>query len=467
MDIETVKKIINDNLKGFPTKVQKIRKSELYYENKNDILRRRNPLAEKVKDKDPDNPLRNADNRISHSFHQLLVNQKAAYAMTVPPLFDVDDKQLNDEIVKLLGDVYPKVAKDLCINASNAGIAWVHIWRDEDHQNFFRYAVIDSKQIVPIYSKRLANQLEGVLRVYEDYDDQGEVLLVYEYWNGKECCAYARPKNKTMDDLQEYEIFDLIDIGTNEPSGSSNTYDHGWSRLPFIPLRNNPLQQPDLEMYKALIDVYDKVYSGFINDVDDIQEIIYVLTNYGGADKKEFLDDLKKYKMVQVEDDGQGSKGGVQTLAIDIPIEARSKILETTRESIFVHGQGVDPQKNIGQNNSGAALKYMYSLLELKASMLETEFRLGFAELVRFILEYSNTNADVTIKQTWTRSAINNDLEQADIVSKLAPVTSEENLAKANPIVENWETEVANLQKEREGEFRGEDDYRGDDEHED
>ncbi|MDC0753241.1 phage portal protein [Enterococcus innesii] len=458
--METVKKIISENLKGFPSKIRKIRKSELYYENKNDILRRRNPLVDKIKDKDPDNPLRNADNRISHSFHQLLVNQKAAYAMTVPPLFDVDDKTLNQEIVKLLGDVYPKVAKDLCINASNAGIAWIHVWRDEENHNFFRYAVIDSKQIIPIYSKRLTNQLEGILRVYEDYDDSGDVLLVYEYWNNEECSVYSRKKSKTLDNLEEYEVFNLIDVATNQPAGATNTYKHGWSRLPFIPLRNNPLQQPDLEMYKALIDVYDKVFSGFVNDVDDIQEIIYVLTNYGGEDKKEFLSDLKNYKMVQVEDDGQGAKGGVDTLAIDIPIEARSKILEMTRDSIFVHGQGVDPQKNIGQNNSGAALKYMYSLLELKASMLETEFRLGFAELIRFILEYSGKDSNVTIKQTWTRSAINNDLEQADIVSKLAPVTSKENLAKANPIVQNWETEVANLKSDLEETFRSEDDYR-------
>lgn len=460
MDIETVKKIIGENLKGFPSKIRKIRKSELYYENKNDILRRRNPLAEKAKEKDPNNPLRNADNRISHSFHQLLVNQKAAYAMTVPPLFDVDDKKMNEEIVKLLGDTYPKVAKDLCINASNAGVAWLHVWKDEEYQNFFQYAVIDTKQIIPIYSKRLSNQLEGILRVYEDYDEDGEVLVVYEYWNNEMCSVYSRKKNKTLDDLEEYEVFNIIDVGTNQPTGTSNTYKHGWSKIPFIPFRNNPLQHSDLEMYKALIDVYDKVFSGFVNDVDDIQEIIYVLTNYGGTDKKEFLEDLNKYKMVQVDDDGQGTKGGVETLAIDIPVEARSKILEMTREGIFVHGQGVDPQKNIGQNNSGQALKYMYSLLELKASMLDTEFKLGFAELIRFILEYSKANSDVTIKQTWTRSAINNDLEQADIISKLAPVTSEENLAKANPIVENWETEIANLQAEREREFRGEDDYR-------
>jgi SPP1 family phage portal protein len=460
LDIETVKKIIGENLKGFPSKIRKIRKSELYYENKNDILRRRNPLAEKAKEKDPNNPLRNADNRISHSFHQLLVNQKAAYAMTVPPLFDVDDKKMNEEIVKLLGDTYPKIAKDLCINASNAGVAWLHVWKDEEYRNFFRYAVIDTKQIIPIYSKRLSNQLEGILRVYEDYDEDGEVLVVYEYWNNEMCSVYSRKKNKTLDDLEEYEVFNIIDVGTNQPTGTSNTYKHGWSKIPFIPFRNNPLQHSDLEMYKALIDVYDKVFSGFVNDVDDIQEIIYVLTNYGGTDKKEFLEDLNKYKMVQVDDDGQGAKGGVETLAIDIPVEARSKILEMTREGIFVHGQGVDPQKNIGQNNSGQALKYMYSLLELKASMLDTEFKLGFAELIRFILEYSGANSDVTIKQTWTRSAINNDLEQAEIVSKMAPNTSLENIAKANPLVENWETELENLRKEQEDDYRAENDYR-------
>ncbi|EJT8453816.1 phage portal protein [Listeria monocytogenes] len=460
MEIAAIKKIIKENIRGYPARVARIKKAEKYYQNENDILRRKNPLEDKLKEKDSNNPLRNADNRISHPWHWLLVDQKAAYTMTVPPTFDVDDDDLNKEITKLLGDSFPKIAKDLCVNASNAGVAWLHIWKDEDHQNFFKYAVIDSKQIIPVYSKRLDNKLEGILRVYEDYNDSGDVVIIYEYWNDKECSAFYRLKNKTVDDLEEYSIFDMYDVGTGEKADSSNTYTHDWEAIPFIPFRNNPSELSDLKKYKKLIDVYDKVYSGFVNDLDDIQEIIFVLTNYGGEDKQEFLDDLRKYKVVKVENDEQGIETGVDTLAIEIPIDARNKILEITHDSIFLQGQGVDPQKNIGQNNSGAALEYMYSLLELKASMLETEFRQGFAELVRFILKYSNEDADVRIEQKWTRTSIKDDGTMADIIAKLASSTSQEAIARNNPLVEDAEKELAALKQEKEDEFRGEDNFR-------
>ena len=39
---------------------------------------------------------------------------------------------------------------------------------------------------------------------------------------------------------------------------------------------------------------------------------------------------------------------------------------------------GVDPNPENFGNSSGVALKYLYSLLELKAGMMETQFRSGF-----------------------------------------------------------------------------------------
>ncbi|WP_251855402.1 phage portal protein [Enterococcus italicus] len=462
MEIEVVKKIIKRLVIQPNETVVKTEVAEKYYKNENDILRLKNPVEEKSDD--TSNPLRNADNRISHPWHQLLVDQKASYTMAVPPTFDVDDDEMNENIDKVLGDIFPKVAKELAVNASNAGIAWLHVWKDDtkkgDMGSFFRYAVVDSKQIIPVFSKSLDKKLEGVLRVYQDCDTDGDKIVIYEYWNETECETFYRKASETIDDgLQEYEVFNLYDISSNQQIGTTNVYVHEWEEIPFIPFRNNHIEQNDLAKIKKQIDVYDKVYSGFVNDVDDIQEIIFVLTNYSGTDKQEFLNDLKKYKMVKVEDDDD-SKGGVDTLAIDIPIEARAKLLEITREAIFVLGQGVDPQKNIGQNNSGVALKQMYSLLELKASGLETEFRIGFAELVRFILRFYGKDPDITIKQTWTRTQINNDLEQADIIAKLAASTSKENIAKSNPLVEDWQAELDSLEKEQDDDGRMENDYR-------
>lgn len=461
MEIEVIKKIIKNNLKGFESRNKHTATAEKYYRNENDILREDADDARVQRNKTDDtNPLRNADNRVSHPWHRLLVNQKASYAMTTPPKFDVKNKHLNDEVTKLLGDSYSKIAKDLAVNASNAGIAWLHIWRDENKQNFFRYAVVDSKQIVPIFSKKLGNELIGVLRIYDDYNESGDVITVYEYWNDVECAMFAKQKGQTVEDIEAYNAFNLIDISTGTAAEQTNTYKHGWEDIPFIPFRNNADELSDLALYKDLIDVYDKIYAGFVNDLDDVQQIIFVLTNYGGQDKKEFLDDLSRYKMVKVDDFGDGTKSGVDTLAVDIPSEARDKLLEITRESIFVNGQGVDPQKNIGQNNSGAALDHMYSLLELKTSAMETEFRQGFAKLVRFILKYSKVNADIEITQTWKRNVINNEYETAQTVSLLANVTSKETIAKANPLVANWEDELEAQRIEDEEEYRGGSDYK-------
>ena len=461
MEIDVIKKIIKNNLKGFESRNKHTATAEKYYRNENDILREDADDTRVQHNKTDDtNPLRNADNRVSHPWHRLLVNQKASYAMATPPKFDVKNKHLNDEVTKLLGDSYSKIAKDLAVNASNAGIAWLHIWRDENKQNFFRYAVVDSKQIVPIFSKKLGNELIGVLRIYDDYNESGDVITVYEYWNDVECAMFAKQKGQTVEDIEAYNAFNLIDISTGTAAEQTNTYKHGWEDIPFIPFRNNADELSDLALYKDLIDVYDKIYAGFVNDLDDVQEIIFVLTNYGGQKKQEFLDDLSRYKMVKVDDFGDGTKSGVDTLAIDIPTDARDKLLEITRESIFVNGQGVDPQKNIGQNNSGAALDHMYSLLELKTSAMETEFHQGFAKLVRFILKYSKANADIEITQTWKRNVINNEYETAQTVSLLANVTSKETIAKANPLVANWEDELEAQRLEDEEEFRGGSDYK-------
>lgn len=439
-----MKELLSQYMPGHAMYMVKCDIADRYYRNQSDVL-----YGPKKEDEEG-HPLRNADNRIPRNFHGLIVNQKAAYAFTTPPTFDIGSSKANAEILKALGDEYRKECMELCVNAANTGVAWVHYWTNE--LNEFEWAVIDSKQIVPIWNKSAKQKLIGALRVYTQIDEaDGKNYTIYEYWNKEECQVYRRLQSDlNYDNLTDYAIFE------NPTTGELvSEYSHGMEEIPFIPFFNNNIKSSDLDNIKPLIDVYDKVFSGFINDLEDVQELIFVLSGYGGTDLNGFLQDLKKYKVIKMDSD-EGA--GVSTLNIEIPIEARNSVLDATRKAIFEQGQGFDPRPENFGNQSGEALKFMYSLLEMKTGLMETEFQLGFAKLVRAICNFKNIKCD-NIVQTWTRTCIKNEQEQAAICKDSVGIISRKTILKNHPFVEDVEAELKQLKKENEEKTQNADIY--------
>lgn len=435
MNLEQARNLINKYLSYHSVFVRNALIAQRYYLGDNDILHRE--PKEKLQGGKP-NPLRCADNKIAFNFHQLLVNQKASYLFTAPPLFDVKDDIMNEHIANVLGDAYAKKAKDLCVEASNSGVGWLHYWID--NVKGFRWAVIPSMQIYPVYSTRLEKELQAVLRTYKSIDDEGKEWDICELWNNTKCATYR----------QRGEVFEPYNIFTTSGINGqpTNIYNHNFEQIPFIEFPNNNTLTNDFNKIKSLIDVYDKTYSGFVDDLEDIQEVIFILNNYGGQDLNEFLNDLKYYKAIKTESDDASDKSGVSTLTIEIPVEARKELLEITRKAIFSMGQGVDPQQQSFDNTSGEAMKFLYSLLDLKAGLLETEFKLGFGELIRAICKYKGFEPKQII-QTWTRTSIRNDAELVDMCSKSVGVISNKTILKNHPFVENAEDEEKQLEDEQ------------------
>lgn len=434
MELEVMKKLIKRYEPGHTDFVKKCETAERYYRNRTDIL-----LKQEKKDEEG-NPMRNADNRIPRNYHGLIVNQKASYAFTAPPLFDAGNKAANEKITEVLGDEYKKNCMELCVNAANCGTAWLHYWRGEKG---FEWAVVDSKEIIPVMSKSLKKKLLGVFRVYSDIEEStGDTYMIYEYWTETECQAFRRRIGDTVDaGLLYYDMF--VDP---ENGDMVSQYQHDMGEVPFIPFQNNNINTNDLVNIKPLIDVYDKVFSGFINDLDDIQELIFVLTGYGGTKLNGFLEDLKKYKVINLDaEDGADAK----TLSIEIPVEARNAVLEATRKAIFEQGQGFDPQPENFGNQSGEALKFMYALLEMKTGLMQTEFELGFARLVRAICRFYGLQCG-RILQTWTRTCIKNDTELAQICQMSDGIVSRKTILKSHPLVEDADEEIKQLKKEEE-----------------
>lgn len=440
MDIEVIKKLIRKYQAGHTDFVRQIAKARAYYRNETDIMF---PPLKEEREKN-EKPLRNADNRIPFNFHGLLVNQKASYMFTAPPLFDLGEKKANKDLVKFLGDKYPKVCKDLCIEASNCTVGWLHVWCDK--KSTWKYAIVPAEQVIPVWSDSLEKELLGVFRSYQNIDDDtGDTYIIYEYWNETECAAYRLKAGDELDQLLPYQMF-LVDPMLCE---YADTYRHGVGEVPFFPFFNNNIDTDDLKNIKPLIDVYCKVFSGFVNDLEDIQEVIFVLTNYGGADLGQFLRDLKDYKAIQIESEGDGDHSGVSTLTIELPVEAREKLLEITRKCIFEQGMGVDPDPQNFGNSSGVALKFLYALLEQKAGLQETEFRLGFGQFIRCVCRLNGISIkDDTIVQTWTRTSVQNDQELSQIATQSKGIVSDETIVAHHPWVDDPEKEMELLQEQ-------------------
>lgn len=446
MNLDVAKKLISNYVVGHSDFVKRANVVKRYYETKNDILFHEEYCPDELK-----NPLRNADNRIAFSFYNLLVNQKASYLFTYPPIFDTKDSKLNTLIQDTLGDDYAKKCKDLCVEASNNGIAWLHYW--DDDENGFCYAMVPSTEIIPIWSKKLNKKLLAVLRYYTDIDDDGISWTIYEYWTDTQCQAFRQRNGEEYsikNDLVDYPMF--CDIQNEDDY--SNIYEHNMGVVPFIAFTNNNLQTTDLDNIKRLIDSYDKTFSGFVNDLEDIQQVLFVLTNYGGMREEgtkgitEFLRNLKKYKTINLDSAGTGDQSGLSTITIEIPVEARKELLEITRKAIFSMGQGIDPQQQSFDSTSGEAMKFLYSLLELKAGLMETEFKLGFGELIRAICHYHGKDIK-NIIQTWTRNAIRSESELVDICSKSKGLISDRTLIKNHPLVDDPEQEEKQIAKEQ------------------
>lgn len=461
MEIKAMQELLKNKSKEMAKFTNDYEKSLRYYKTQNDITNKNNGKSKTNKD-GKDEPLRHADNRVSSNFHQLLVNQEAGYVATVAPQIDVGSQADSDKVNAVLGDNFNLTLNQLVIDAANAGVAWLHYWIDEDGN--FRYGVIEPSQITPIWSTELNRKLLAVLRSYRQFDEEkGEYFNVHEYWTDKECQAFKQTNGTDKYELEPYNCFTSYDMTAGYETGQSNVYKHDLGRVPFIAFPKNKFEQPDLLKYKGLIDAYDDIYNGFINDLDDVQEVILVLTNYGGEDVDKFENELKIHKAIKLDNIGTGDKSGVDKLTIDIPTEARDDALKITREDIFLYGQGVDPSKFESTNASGVAIKMLYSHLEMKAANTETHFRDAINELVRAIMNYLHLSDPEgrKITQTWTRTQVEDDLTQAQTIAQLANYTSKEAIAKNNPLVEDWQQEL----KDQKQDIAAGDPYASDDEH--
>jgi SPP1 family phage portal protein len=226
----------------------------------------------------------------------------------------------------------------------------------------------------------------------------------------------------------------------------------GWGRVPFVEFANNVDRFADLKYYKEQIDVYDIIVSDLANDLTDVQKLIFVLKGYGGQSLAEFLQNLRYYRAIQVDPE---AGAGVETLSADPPITAIDSTLDRLEENIFLFGQGVNVKTDrFGSAPSGIALKFLYTLLDLKSNIMARRFSVAIKKFCWFAAKYLEIKGVGTfdplgVKITYNKSLLINDLETTQIATSSMGVISQETIVAHHPWVEDVRVEMERIAEEQ------------------
>lgn len=463
-DLTTIRKLVENTFISNDNFAKQAQSGFAYYENNDDITTTGAAAIDEVNaylKKKGSDPLHSADNRISMNRHKIAVDQKIGYMFTDPPQFDVIKGKSDDATLKrikeAIGDDWPKVIKQEGIDASNTGHGWLAYWYND---NEFEYWFVNPLTIRPIYDRStIKKKLQYIIRHYEYSDDLGNQVARYELWDDKEV-AYLIRMEATQQCPNPQLEFEIL------PPGTYNIQPHTYGRIPFIEFQNNAKATNDLVLYKPIVDAIDKLISGFANDNDDIAEIIYVLSGYSGALSKDdydtvgnlihkdidVLQEIKARKLVSVDKNKvTGEDGGLSTLTNEIPYAARSAFFDILDKQFWVAAMAVNPSTDNAGNQSGTYIDFLYGLLEHKAGLMETEFRIAINEFLKAILHFLKADEKMQFSQTWKRSKPQNNTEISAIIAQTPnTVMSDETKTKVHPLVEDWQAEREKIAEETE-----------------
>jgi SPP1 family phage portal protein len=370
------------------------------------------------------------------NWFKVLVNQKIDYSLSKPVTVKPDiPMEFNIE------DIVDKTA----LNASMDSIGWVQIYINK--QNKLDWICRNDSQIIPIYDE-YKKYIEKIIYFWIDEESkdkqESEKITHVQVWDNTQVTEFNIKDGKlhgTISTKNHYlEVIKYRDI-----EEEINPKSFGF--VPFIPMFNNKNHETDLEGIDILLDCYNEISTGFINNVRKFQEMVMKLVGYGGQDLDEFMKQLKKYKVIPVDENGD-----FDYVKVDIPVEARKVLMEIIQKNIFILGRGVDPSDDFGGSNiTNVLIKSKYANLDMKCSDMEKQIRLFYKQLITIVNYYYQILIENEIK--FTRTQIFNETEQIDNCLKSMNMTSNETVLENHPWVVDVKTELGRISKENKEEI--------------
>lgn len=192
-----------------------------------------------------------------------------------------------------------------------------------------------------------------------------------------------------------------VTIGTSEERGTEIIDGENYPGFPIIPMWCNEMHTSELSAIRTKIDAYDLMNNGFLNDLDSAQ-IFWLVKGAGGMDDEDLVKFLERLHILKIVDAEDGQD--VQPVTVDIPYEARERILDRLEKDIYKDAMALDLSEIKSGNVVKAQIEAAYEPLNTKTDAYEY----CVIDFITHLLEI----AGIDDEPTFTRSMISNKTEE-------------------------------------------------------
>lgn len=451
--------------------------AQRYYEGRHDVLKhdfKTEYISETVTGEDGKpveqvttytNPNR-SNLRSPNPFFWIHVEQKTFYVLGKEPSVSVDDTAAGGEafgksLSKTTDAAFMNLLTDWATEASKGGRAWIKEYRDRDGR--LRQAVIPRCNGIPVYDTAHDKELVEFIYHYPMEVHLGhdrKIKRTYAEWWTKQGVTYwyadedsmFRPDPDRPGLQPHFRTTTYVNGEDGVTPVKKSSVGRTWERFPFIELANNKGGLSDLARYKELIDAYDLIQSRGTNNAMDFNEFFAVLQGYGGEQANAIVRKLRVNQAVYIA--GQNS-GNIDLKQLDLAMGGRIDWLQLLRDAIHEFGMAVDIKSDsFGNAPSGVALKFQYTLLDLKANRLISQMRMALEQHFWFVTQDINKTEGTAydpaaIDVTFNKSMITNDVETVNMIAASADIVPERILLAAHPLVDDVDKAMEEMEQQR------------------
>ncbi|WP_407399593.1 phage portal protein [Treponema sp.] len=354
--------------------------------------------------------------KISHPFFTEIVDQATQYMLSGKDGFIRSDKpELQAELDAYFNDNEDFQAElyEVITGTQAKGFDYMYAFKGADGKTCFQAA--DSIGVVEVRAKETEDHCDYVIYSYVDrIGKNNKKINRIQVWDSVQTYFYCQEDNGIIVLDPSAEVNPRPHTMWKE-DGSDATYYEGYGFIPFFRLDYCKKQFSALKPIKDLIDDYDLMSCGLSNNIQDANEVLYVVKGFQGDNLDELMTNIRTKKHIGVDDTGD-----VDIRTVNIPYQAREAKLALDEKNIYRFGMAFNSAQQGDGNITNIVIKSRYALLDLKCNKLEIRLQQFLRKLLQVVLKEINDDqgTDYQMKDVYfdfQREIMTNALDNAQI----------------------------------------------------